>query len=160
MQRLVLVIGILALAVGTILFVKSRTGVAPGGSKAKKNNLADIQCLSATEGPSYPGHTDIPVNAQNGISIEYEAVFACAGEKVRWIAGSGVRKIEVSFPSANEWPFVDPFKSPIPMHGNQTDDQTVGRIDPKFRMRAFKYKVHVETSGTPVPDLDPHFIPM
>jgi hypothetical protein len=160
MQRLVLVIGILALAVGTILFVKSRTGFAPGGSKAKKNNLADIQCLSVTQGASYPGHTDIPVNAQNGISIEYEAVFACAGEKVRWVAGTGVTAIEVSFPSANEWPFVDNFTSPIPMHGNHTDDQTVKGIDPKFRMRAFKYKVHVETTGSPVPDLDPHFMPM
>jgi hypothetical protein len=158
MQRLILVIGILALVVAAVLYVKSAGLVPKVGTK--KNNLVDEQCLLKSEGTSYPGHTDIPVNSQDGISYDNEAIFVCPGEKVRWVAGSGVTSIDVYFASATEWPFTDPFTSPLSMTGNHTMDQTVGPIDPKFRIRPFKYRIHVGTPGAPIPDLDPHIIPM
>jgi|GEM_PF-2626834 len=163
MQRLVLVIGILALVVGVVFYVKSRPDLLRGPDRSKKNNLVEIACLPKIQGTSYPGHTDIRVDAQQGISVEYEAVFLCAGEKIRWVAEAGVSSFEVSFPSGNpnEWPFTDTFSSPIPVHGNHTDDQTVRAIDPKFRLQPFKYKIHVVTAGSPgTIDLDPHVMPM
>ena len=161
MRRLILVIGILALVVVAVLYLKSVGFLPKAVTGAKKNNLVDEQCLLKSQGTSYPGHTDIPVNSQDGISYDNEAIFVCPGEKLRWVAGSGVTSIDVYFASATEWPFTDPFTSPLSMTtGNHTMDQTVGSIDPKFRIRPFKYRIHVGTQGAPVPDLDPHVIPM
>jgi hypothetical protein len=155
MRRLAIGAGILGLLAIIILFFRK------GEQTTKKNNLVDVQCLSKSTGASYPGHTDIPVNAQDGINYENEAVFVCRGEKVRWVAGPGVTSIDVYFPSVTEWPFIDSFTSPLSMtNGNHTKDQTIGPIDPKFRIKPFKYRIHVGTTGTPIQDLDPHVIPM
>jgi hypothetical protein len=156
MRKLAVGAGVLVLLV--IAFLSYRR--PEDAKRAKKNNLVDVQCLIKSMGTSYPGHTDIPVNAQDGISYENEAIFVCSGEKVRWVAGPGVTSIDVYFPSATEWPFTDPFTSPLSLTGNHTTDQTVAPIQPKFRIQPFKYGIHVGTTGTPIPDLDPHVIPM
>jgi hypothetical protein len=168
MQRLILVIGILALVVGTVLYIKSKApspGVVGGGKPpaGKKNNLQDVDCKAhgaAGNGPS--GKVVIAVNATNGIDFPDEGVFACTGEKVSWQATSGVKSMDIYFPSAQEWPFKGKFVSDLSgTSANPTDEQEVATIPAGYRMKAFKYRIHVETDHGPiVPDLDPHFIPM
>src|SRR5436305_15270042 len=122
MQRLMLVIGILALIVGTVLYVKSRNaGIIPHpfpGAGGKKNNLEDVDCKTNGASGDGPARTAvIKVNSSEGIERKNEGVFVCTGEMVYWEvkAGSHVQSFDVVFTKAN-WPF-DPNSFTSPLHG-------------------------------------------
>src|SRR5579859_2210425 len=127
MQRLILVIGILALVVGTVLYVKSRKPAVPmvvgdGGSgdgkaAGKKNKIAEVDCKThGAYGNGPAGTAVITVNATDGVALADEGVFVCVGEKVYWEAGAGVQSIDVYFAQA-DWPF-DPSSFVSPLHGS------------------------------------------
>jgi len=156
MRRLILVIVILALAVIALLYVRSAKLVPTAATK--KNNLADVDCKK--HDPSYSGKTPIVTNSNDGIAPADEAVFVCTGEKVHWEAGPGVASLDIFFPSAQEWPFKGPFVAKLSGGPNKhTDEQEVADPPPGYRIKAFKYQIHVVTGARTI-DLDPHVIPM
>jgi hypothetical protein len=129
-----------------------------GGCGQKTNNLRNVDCNKHNS--NFSGTTAIVVNASDAIKLEDEMVFVCAGEKVRWEAGSGVTSIDVQFPSS-AWPFTQPFEN-NPLHGDgqtPTPAREVGPLLPSTRANAFKYQIHVVANGNPI-NLDPHIIRM
>jgi hypothetical protein len=123
----------------------------------KTNNLRNVSCQKYQ--PNYSGRTRIEVNATDGIRLEDEVVFVCAGEDVRWEAakGSGIKSIEVRFLN-NEWPFKQAFEPKLYGEGQgATPDREVGDLSPNLRAQVYKYQIHIVTSAGVI-DLDPHIV--
>jgi hypothetical protein len=156
-KNVLLVILAVCVIVLAVLYVKSRGLAVVPATRAKKNNLTDIDCNL------HGGNkrTAITANYNDGISYSDEAVFVCTGEKLRWEAGTGVTHLDVYFPSAQEWPFSDPFVAKLSADPqNPTPDLTVTDPPAGYRVKAFKYSIDVSTQSGNIPRLDPHVIPM
>jgi hypothetical protein len=162
-KNVLLVILIACVIVLAVLLVKSR-GLAGGGAGggggaagARKNNLVDIDCnLHLGIGP-----TKIVTNSTDGIKYpDDEGVFVCPGEKVRWDAGTGVTRADISF-SVQEWPFVDTYQANLTaVPGTPTMELTVKSLPAGYRLKAYKYTIDVTTPAGKLPPLDPHVIPI
>lgn len=123
------------------------------------NNLRNVDCRK--HDLDYPGVTTINVNAADGISADDEAIFVCSGEKLQWVAGTGVKSIEIFFPKAKEWPFKDKFVKKLAGDDQHpTANQVVNDLPADHRMKAYKYRIHIVTTANVKIDLDPHVIPV
>jgi hypothetical protein len=126
--------------------------------KNHSNNLTHVDC--APHDANYSGTTAIQVNDTNAVEENDEAIFVCTGEKVQWVAGSGVKSIVVSFPKAY-WPFSDAYVAKLTGDpGHPTDAKTVKALPSGHRMYACKYKVTVTTTAGKTFVIDPHVIPI
>jgi hypothetical protein len=122
------------------------------------NNLTHVDC--APHDPNYSSPTKIQVTDTSGVEDNDEAIFVCTGEKLQWVAGSGVKNIVVSF-TKTAWPFSDAYTGNLTGDStNPTDAKTVKALATGRRMYACKYKVTVTTAAGKTFVIDPHIIPI
>jgi hypothetical protein len=127
-------------------------------SAQHKNNLQHVDCRK--HDADYTGVTTISVDGTDGIAPDDEAIFVCTGEKLQWMAGTGVKTMEISF-ATTEWPFRERYTAKLAGDGaHPTASQSVSDLPSGHRIRVYKYTIHVVTSDNRSIDLDPHVIPM
>jgi len=122
------------------------------------NNLSHVDC--AAHESNYSGPTKIQVTDTDGVEDNDEAIFVCTGEKVQWVAGSGVKSIVVSF-KRDKWPFTDPYVAKLTADSmHPTDAKAAKALASGHRMFACEYQVTVTTTEGKTFVIDPHVIPV
>ena len=134
---------------------------APPPAPTTANNLKFVKCQKQSGGS---GPVIIPINSTDyGIARDYQIVFVCDGETVRWdsTADPNVTAFTITFKNGM-WPFGQaPNNPPAPLTstaGVTQDEKVIGPT--KKYAQDYEYTLDVQRkNGNPV-SIDPHIIPM
>lgn len=157
------VLAVAALAIAMLLLPSRGWAQTPTPHKRPidknhSNNLSHVDC--AAHESNYSGPTKIQVTDADGVEDNDEAIFVCTGEKVQWVAGSGVKSIMVSFKKAS-WPFSDAYVAKLTADSTHpTDAKAAKALANGHRMYACEYQVTVTTTAGKTFVIDPHVIPV
>ncbi|MBZ5527016.1 MAG: hypothetical protein LAN71_03815 [Acidobacteriia bacterium] len=137
----------------------SASPAVPAASKA--NNMRYVDCNKHISGK--PGLVEIAVDSAEGIPHEFEVVFVCTGELVRWAVSSAgastVQSFRIDFQN-NESPFVN---NPLTLSGDgatATAQNEVKPLDANLHSKPYKYTIVVTRKDGNKITLDPVVIPM
>jgi hypothetical protein len=160
-------LGILLLGLAILLFAGYHGNLAQSSASpavpaaAKANNMRFVDCNKHISGK--PGLVEIPVDPAEGIPREYEVVFVCTGEMVRWAVSSAgassVQSFSIDFHDKQS-PFVD---NPLTFTGDgaiATAQGEVKPLDPNLHSKPYKYTIVVTRKDGNKITLDPVVIPM